>query len=201
MTNNKILNLLKVAAAFLLLSGTWAMPIAANGDEELGISIGVHAGRQSFDVDVLCAKLQEEGSQTSHECYTAAWMGGMHIRFRIGEQHALVVTGRTSGEHEFKFTGRGGERTTPFSVTTGTAVYEYTLGKSGSEGFFIRAGYHISDWEITNSVGRGAGDFSGAVLGAGFKYSENFILGYEYFDGGDDLDGGQVFYVGAELPL
>ena len=205
MTNNKILNLLKVAAVLLLLSGVSVRPAGANE----GIAFGVHAGYQGFTgVGSLCentAKAIATAATTivSFECDRATLMGGAHIRFRMAPEHSIVAAARISGDHELKFSSAN-TVTIPFSVTTGSAAYEYIapIGGPDVEGF-LKAGYHFSDWEINHEALNedNTGGFNGFVLGGGFRYNETLILGYEYFDAGEELEGGHALYAGVEFGL
>ncbi len=205
MTNNKILNLLKAAAVLLLLSGVSVRPSAAND----GIAFGVHAGYQGFSgVASLCENTAKALAMTlrttvRYECDRATLMGGAHIRFQMAPQHSIVAAARISGDHELKFSTTNSV-TIPFSVTTGSAAYEYIapIGGPDVEGF-LKAGYHFSDWEIDHeAINEGnTGDFNGFVLGAGLIYNETLIVGYEYFDAGDELEGGHALYAGVEFGL
>ena len=211
MTNNKILNLLKVAIVLLLLSGVSMRPAAAN--DELGIAFGAHAGLQGFSgVASLCERLARETvnaigrGSVRYECETSAFVGGAHIRLRIAPQHSIVAAGRISGDYDlkFNFSEGGREAVIPFSVTTGSVSYEYIapLGGPDTEGF-IKAGYHTSEWEISHPelTEGNTGDFNGFMLGAGLMYDQTFVLGYEYLQADADLEAGHVFYAGAEFSL
>ena len=206
MTNNKISNLIKVASVLLLLSGVSVTPASAN--DESGIAFGVHAGYQGYSgVANLCettarAAALEARQDVRYECDRAALMGGAHIRFRIAPEHSIVAAARISGDHELKFSSAN-TVTIPFSVTTGSVAYEYIASLAPDVDGFLKAGYHTSDWEVNHELLSEAatGRFSGFVLGGGFRYNENLILGYEYFDAGDELDGGHAIYAGVEFGL
>lgn len=203
MTNNKISNLIKAAAVLLLLSGVSVRPAAAND-----IAFGVHAGYQGFTgVADLCetqarATALAATVNVNYECDRAALMGGVHIRLGMAPEHSIMIAARTSGDHELKFSSAS-TITIPFSVTTGSVAYEYITSLAPDVDGLLRVGYHTSDWEINHELLSevATGRFSGFVLGGGFRYNENLILGYEYFDAGDELDGGHAIYAGVEFGL
>ena len=205
MTNNKILSLLKAAAVLLLLFGVSVRPAAAND-----VAFGVHAGYQGFSgVASLCENLAKEAVRgrnltVRYECARAALMGGAHIRLRMAPEHSIMIAARTSGDHDLKFDfSPGSDVTIPFSVTTGSVAYEYIASLAPDVDGLIKVGYHTSDWEIEHELLSEAetGGFSGFVLGGGFRYNETIILGYEYFDAGDELEGGHALYAGVEFNL
>ena len=203
MTNNKISNLIKVVAVFVLLCGASAMPRAADGDRD--IAIGFTFGIQVLsEIRAACDSWLDQ-EITGYVCDRAALAGGPYLRIGLAPHHSLMLAYRFSDEYEqtLKYSA-GGVRTRPYSFLSPSIAYQYRLPLGGfdTEGF-LKVGYHFTEFEWDDSAeGKYTDDVDGVLLGGGLVYEENFVLGYEYsdFDAEGDING-HAFYMGAEFSL
>lgn len=201
MTNNKIMNLIKVAAVLLLLCGMVARPQAADSDD-IGIAIGVTFGTQFFSgIENGCEESLSPG--WGYVCDRAALVGSPYLRIEAAPHHSVIFAYRISGEYEQTYMHTSGrEIRRPYSTSTGSLAYEYRapFGGTGKEEAFIKAGYHFTEADLENP---GPGDIThemdGVLLGVGVVYNETLLAGYEYFDAGEDFDNGHLFYLGVEF--
>ena len=205
MTNNKISNLIKVVAVFVILCGASARPQAANGGDTGDIAIGFTFGTQLFSgIRKSCEDLLEPRHIVKAVCDRAALAGGPHLRIGLAPHHSIIFSYRISGDYEdTKTNTEGAEFTERYSSSTGSLAYQIRvpLGEFDTEGF-IKAGYHSTDFDVKDTSGdEFTVDRDGVLFGVGVVYNEHLLLGYEYFDAGDRIEGGHVLYLGAEFSL
>ena len=206
MTNNKILNLLKVVVVLLLLCGIVARPQAADDDEKGGVTWGLTIGSQTFEnVLGIC---QRHAQQTlglgGYTCSDRALAGGPYLR--IGSnRHSFMFAYRFSAEYERTFTYPIiGQRTFPFSFRSGSLAYQYRWRIGGTASFetFLKGGIHHTTFETDDSVlGEYTGEGAGGLWGAGVILGENFIIGYENADIKGEPGNGIAIYLGFEKSL
>ena len=211
MANNKILDLLKVAVLCLLLCATSMKSFAENGDGELDVALGFQLGGHGFTgiSSNLCPNLQRESkNNTCGYVRNTALYGAPYLRLGLAPHHSVMVSYNLTDEIELKLTrfciGQepscvlAGERPAFISLRSAVMAYEYRtpLGALDLEGS-LKAGYHDSKF---NRNGATVG-VNGIVLGAGFVYDENILVGYEYLDAGEELKIRHSLYMGVEFGL
>ena len=200
MTNNKILNMRRVAVALLLL---WAG--AANGEDELKGAMGFQLGGHGFtNINYLCSG----ASLCTYE--RTAWTGAPYLRLKLSPHHSVLASYRVAGsqgvtpERFRSIQNLDGttsfllvQESASFYVKTTSLAYEYRhpLGMPDL-GAFLKIGYHSSKLEQAND----SDSFGGILLGGGFVLNDLLIAGYEYFDAGD-LEHGHYLYLGVEFGL
>ena len=197
MTNNKILNMRRVAVALLLL---WAG--AANGEDELKGAMGFQLGGHGFtNINYLCSG----ASLCTYD--RTAWAGAPYLRMKLSSHHSVLAAYRVGGSQEvtperLSIPTSGGspifiKESKSFYVKTTSLAYEYRHPLEMSDlGAFLKIGYHSSKLEQANN----SDSFGGILLGGGFVLNDLLIAGYEYFDAGD-LEHGHYLYLGVEFGL
>lgn len=207
MSNNKISNLIKITAIFVLLCGASARPQAADGGDTGDLAIGFTFGTQVFsDVRKACDTWLQAGG-ASYACERAVLVGSPYLRVVLAPRHSLMLAYSLSSEYDQTFTRRNGSSyTLTQSLQSGSIAYQHRLplGGSDTEGF-LKIGYHFTEIKGDDSEdGKYTFDEDGVLLGAGIVYGDNFILGYEFSDyeenNGIDING-HSFYIGAEFSL
>ena len=211
MINNKILNLLKVASILLLVCTVSVRSFAENGDDGLDVAVGFKLGVQGFTgAGDLCGNLLRETKKIVCTYERTALYGAPYIRLGLAPRHSVMASYNIADNHDLELRGNtctslddvscqlaARDRTTSFQVSSAVLAYEYrTLLGPDIEGF-LKAGYHDSK---LNRDAKMIG-INGIVLGAGFVYDENILVGYEYMDAGEELKSGHALYMGVELGL
>ena len=206
MTNNKISNLIKVAAVFVLLCGASARPQEADGGDTGDVAIGFTFGTQVFsDVRKACDTWLQAGG-ASYSCERAALVGSPYLRVALAPRHSLMVAYSLSSKYDQTFTRRDGSSyTLTQSLQSPSLAYQHRLPLDADIEGFLKVGYHFTKIKGNDSEdGKYTADDDGVLLGAGIVYGDHFILGYEFsdYEENDGIDiNGHSFYIGAEFSL